>query len=157
MLQYKQEFGEDFELGFELGDFPCLEDKSWKDEACPSFMFKLNSGLGHAGVSDSSSLSDAGLSSVGLSGSGFTNSGQSAQKQNSLVEYLVLWVDYPSKEERENSRASRYSIVTATNLGSLHEPEIYHDEHSFTLFETEESEALTQYLSGLHIEPFYPV
>lgn len=150
MLQYKQEFGEGFELGFELGYFPFLEDKSWKDEACPSFMFKLSSGLGHAG------FSDTGLSSVGLSGSGFTNSGQSAQKQSSFVQYLVLWVDYPNKEDRENTTTSRYSIVTATNLGSLHEPEIYHDEHSFTLFETEESEALTQYLSGLHIEPFYP-
>ncbi len=138
MLQYKQEFGDGFELGFELSDFQHLEDKSWKDEACPSFMFKLNSGLGHAGFSDS-----------GLSGA--------AKKQNSLVEYLVLWVDYPSKEERENTTTSRYSIVTATNLGSLHEPEIYHDEHSFTRFETEESESLTQYLSSLHIEPFYPV
>lgn len=137
MLQYKQEFGEGFELGFELSDFPFLEDKSWKDEACPSFMFKLNSGLGHA---------DSGL-----------EHGGSGSKRNSLEEYLVLWVDYPIKEERENSRASRYSIVTAANLGSEHEPEIYHDEHSFTLFETEESEALTQYLSGLHIEPFYPV
>jgi len=136
MLQYKQEFGEGFELGFELGNFPHLEDKSWKDEACPSFMFKLNSGLGHAGF---------GLEHTG-----------SEKKQNSLVEYLVLWVDYPNKEERDNTTTSRYSIVTATNLGSLHEPEIYHDEHSFTLFETEEGEALTQYLSGLHIEPFYP-
>ncbi|ABV39106.1 conserved hypothetical protein [Shewanella sediminis HAW-EB3] len=134
MLQYKQEFGDGFELGFELGNFPHLEDKSWKDEACPSFMFKLKSGLGHAGFS----TEDA------------------KPRHNSLEEYLVLWVDYPNSEERENTTTSRYSIVTATNLGSLHEPEIYHDEHSFTLFETEESEALTQYLSDLHIEPFYP-
>jgi len=145
MLQYKQEFGVGFELGFELGDFSFLIDKSWHNDACPSFMFKLNSGLGHA---------DSGFTDGGL------DHGGSDHKQNSLVEYLVLWVDYPSKEERENSRASRYSIVTATNLGSLHEPEtslnIGHDEHSFTLFETEESEVLTQYLSGLHIEPFYP-
>jgi len=133
MLQYKQEFGEGFELGFQLSDFPYLEDKSWKDEACPSFMFKLSSGLGS-----------------------FSDAEHSALKHNSLEQYLVLWVDYPNSEERENSRASRYSIVTATNLGSPHEPEIYHDEHSFTLFETEESEALTQYLSGLHMAPFYP-
>ncbi|MFT5789890.1 MAG: hypothetical protein ACI8SJ_002011, partial [Shewanella sp.] len=32
-----------------------------------------------------------------------------------------------------------------------------HDEHSFTLFETEEPEALILYLSNLYIEPFYPV
>ncbi|PKG75538.1 hypothetical protein CXF86_06880 [Shewanella sp. GutCb] len=115
MLQYKQEFGEGFDLGFELRDFPFLEDKSWKDEACPSFMLKSGD------------------------------------------RYLVLWVDYPNKEERENTITSRYSIVTATNLGSAHEPEIYHDEHSFTLFETEEPESLALYLSNLSIEPFYPV
>jgi|GEM_PF-1645385 len=143
MLQYKQEFGEGFELGFELSDFPFLEDKSWKDEACPSFMFKLSSGLGHA-------YSDSGFTDDGLSGAGDSGS------KYSLEQYLVLWSDYPNSEERENTRTSRYSIVTATNLGSRHEPEIYHDEHSFTLFETEESEALTQYLSNLHIEPFYP-
>ncbi|WP_299796664.1 hypothetical protein [uncultured Shewanella sp.] len=143
MLQYKQEFGEGFELGFQLSDFPYLEDKSWKDEACPSFMFKLNSGLGHA---------SSGLPSSGLGG----DAEDVEPEHNSFEEYLVLWVDYPNSEERENSRASRYSIVTATNLGSPYEPEIYHDEHSFTLFETEEPAALTQYLTGLHIAPFYP-
>jgi hypothetical protein len=60
-----------------------------------------------------------------------------------------LWVDNENENDRENTTSSRYSIVTATNLGSLHEPEIYHDEHSFTLFESESSKALTQYLSAL--------
>jgi len=125
MSQYKQEFGEGFELGFELSRFPFLIDKSWHNDACPSFMFKAKID------SDSSGL-------------------------ERCSQYLVLWVDYSNEDDRENTRTSRYSIVTAANIGSLHEPEIYHDEHSFTLFETEESEALTQYLSSLHIEPFYP-
>jgi hypothetical protein len=125
MLQYKQEFGENFELGFELSDYPFLIDKSWHNDACPSFMFKAKIDSDSSGLEDSS-------------------------------QYLVLWVDYPNKEERENTTTSRYSIVTATNLGSQHEPEIYHDEHSFTLFETEEPEALILYLSNLYIEPFYP-
>ncbi|AQS35245.1 hypothetical protein Sps_00020 [Shewanella psychrophila] len=64
MHQYKQEFGEAFDLGFELSHFSFLKDKSWHNDVCPSFMFKakVNSDI-----------------SVGLE--------QSEQ-------YLVLWVDY---------------------------------------------------------------
>ncbi|WP_394390565.1 hypothetical protein [Shewanella woodyi] len=121
MLQYRQEFGEDFELGFELGHFPFLQDKSWHNDVCPSFMFK------------------------GKVEPNIPVSNQCLQDE----QYLVLWVDFPHEDDRENTTSSRYSIVTATNLGSLHEPEIYHDEHSFTLFKSESSKALTQYLSAL--------
>jgi hypothetical protein len=40
MNLYKQCFGSDFELGFDLNEFPFLEDVSYKNDACPSFMFK---------------------------------------------------------------------------------------------------------------------
>ncbi|ACA89170.1 hypothetical protein [Shewanella woodyi] len=121
MLQYKQEFGEGFELGFELGHFPFLQDKSWHNDVCPSFMFKALIDLNNPDLN------------------------QSKQKE----QYLVLWVDYENGGDRENTTTSRYSIVTATNLGSLHEPEIYHNESSITVFEAEDPKALTQYLSAL--------
>lgn len=124
MRLYKQEFGEDFALGFELGHFPFLLDKSWHNDVCPSFMFKSKKG------SDSSNLD------------------QHKSQQND--QYLVLWTDYfnetPDEDQRENTGSSRYTVVTATNLGSLCEPEIYHDEHSFTLFESDDPKALTQFL-----------
>ena len=68
MHLYKQEFGEAFELGFELGHFPFLLDKSWHNDVCPSFMFKSKKG------SDSSNLD------------------QHKSQQND--QYLVLWTDY---------------------------------------------------------------
>jgi hypothetical protein len=126
MLQYKQEFGEDFELGFELNHFPFIKDKSWQNDVCPSFMFKAK---------------------INSNSFGLNQRPQSQSQQDE--QYLVLWVDYENEDHRENTTTSRYSIVTATNLGSLHEPEIYHDEHSFTLFESEDPATLTQYLSTL--------
>ncbi|WP_299809875.1 hypothetical protein [uncultured Shewanella sp.] len=65
--------------------------------------------------------------------------------------YAVLWVDYLSKDERKNSSAARYAVVTASNLGSESEPEIYHDEHSFTLFTAEDSADLYAYLLELEL------
>lgn len=45
MDEYKQEFGESFQLGFELSHFPFLKDKSWHNDVCPSFMFKGKEGI----------------------------------------------------------------------------------------------------------------
>lgn len=36
---YQQEFGLDFELGFDLNNFPFLEDLSFHLDECPSFVF----------------------------------------------------------------------------------------------------------------------
>lgn len=41
-MLYKKEFGVDFELGFELSDFLILIDRSWKNDTCPSFYFKVS-------------------------------------------------------------------------------------------------------------------
>ncbi|MCK8136342.1 hypothetical protein [Pseudoalteromonas sp. 2CM28B] len=41
MELYKQEFGQGFELGFNLKDHPYLIDKSWHNDLCPSFYFKV--------------------------------------------------------------------------------------------------------------------
>lgn len=43
MTHYKREFGEDFNLGFNLADFPWLTDKSWHNDVSPSFTFKAGS------------------------------------------------------------------------------------------------------------------
>lgn len=43
MTHYKREFGEDFNLGFNLTDFPWLKDKSWHNDVSPSFTFKAGS------------------------------------------------------------------------------------------------------------------
>lgn len=40
---YKKEFGNNFELGFNLGELSMLIDKSWHNGMCPSFFFKKNS------------------------------------------------------------------------------------------------------------------
>jgi len=40
MALYKREFGEEFNLGFDLADFPWLKDKSWHNDVSPSFTFK---------------------------------------------------------------------------------------------------------------------
>lgn len=40
MHLYQQEFGDKFELGFNLADHPFLIDKSWHNDASPSFYFK---------------------------------------------------------------------------------------------------------------------
>lgn len=37
---YKQEFGAEFELGFDLTQYDWLVDKSWHNDVCPSFYFK---------------------------------------------------------------------------------------------------------------------
>ncbi|MBH0039871.1 hypothetical protein [Pseudoalteromonas sp. SWN166] len=41
MSLYKQEFSQDFELGFDLNDHPYLIDKSWHNDLCPSFYFRV--------------------------------------------------------------------------------------------------------------------
>ena len=41
MELYKQEFGQNFDLGFALKDHPYLIDKSWHNDQCPSFYFKV--------------------------------------------------------------------------------------------------------------------
>jgi len=41
MELYKQEFGQDFELGFDLESHSYLIDKSWHNDVCPSFYFNL--------------------------------------------------------------------------------------------------------------------
>ncbi|MCL1124643.1 hypothetical protein [Shewanella surugensis] len=43
MYQFQDEFGKDFDLGFDLSDFPFLHDKSWNDDDCPSFLFHCES------------------------------------------------------------------------------------------------------------------
>jgi len=41
MELYKQEFGRDFDLGFDLKSHPYLIDKSWHNDLCPSFYFHV--------------------------------------------------------------------------------------------------------------------
>lgn len=41
MSLYQQEFGQDFDLGFDLKDHPYLINKSWHNDQCPSFYFKV--------------------------------------------------------------------------------------------------------------------
>lgn len=41
MELYKQEFGQNFDLGFDSKDHPYLIDKSWHNDQCPSFYFKV--------------------------------------------------------------------------------------------------------------------
>ena len=42
---YKQEFGQQFELGFDLILYPWLVDKSWHNDVSPSFYFKTPTGF----------------------------------------------------------------------------------------------------------------
>jgi hypothetical protein len=42
-MSYKNEFGIDFDLGFDLSDYPYLNDKSWHNDASPSFYFNVGS------------------------------------------------------------------------------------------------------------------
>jgi len=42
-MLYKNEFGTDFDLGFNLSDYPYLKDKSWHNDASPSFYFSIGS------------------------------------------------------------------------------------------------------------------
>ncbi|MDC9565693.1 MULTISPECIES: hypothetical protein [unclassified Pseudoalteromonas] len=42
MELYKQEFGQNFDLGFSLKKHPYLIDKSWHNDQCPSFYFIEN-------------------------------------------------------------------------------------------------------------------
>jgi len=39
MELYKQQFGQSFNLGFDLKNHPYLIDKSWHNDQCPSFYF----------------------------------------------------------------------------------------------------------------------
>ncbi len=129
MLQYKQEFGEDFELGFELNNFRFLKDKSWHNDVCPSFMFKAK---------------------IDSNSSGLNQCPQSQNQQDD--QYLVLWVDYKNEDDRENTGSSRYTVITATATrfsASEWDIEINHDSDSVTVFESEDPAALTQYLSTL--------
>ncbi|MBG9996821.1 hypothetical protein I6F50_17365 [Pseudoalteromonas sp. NZS127_1] len=41
MKLYKQEFNENFDIGFNLEDHPYLVDKSWHNDQCPSFYFRV--------------------------------------------------------------------------------------------------------------------
>lgn len=40
-MLYKQEFGQDFDLGFDLESHPYLIDKSWHNDLCPSFYLNV--------------------------------------------------------------------------------------------------------------------
>ncbi|MFV7770163.1 hypothetical protein [Shewanella marisflavi] len=42
-MLYKNEFGPDFDLGFNLSDYPYLKDKSWHNDVSPSFYFSIGS------------------------------------------------------------------------------------------------------------------
>jgi hypothetical protein len=42
-MLYKNEFGTDFDLGFNLKDYPYLIDKSWHNDVSPSFYFNVGS------------------------------------------------------------------------------------------------------------------
>ena len=42
-MLYKNEFGPDFNLGFNLEDYPYLIDKSWHNDVSPSFYFNFGS------------------------------------------------------------------------------------------------------------------
>ncbi|QFU21273.1 hypothetical protein FM038_003340 [Shewanella eurypsychrophilus] len=44
MELYKQEFGQNFNLGFDLSQYPWLVDKSWHNDVSPSFYFKTSTG-----------------------------------------------------------------------------------------------------------------
>lgn len=41
-MSYKTAFGVDFDLGFDLSDYPFLVDKSYHHDVCPSFYFVKN-------------------------------------------------------------------------------------------------------------------
>lgn len=41
-MLYKKEFGVNFDLGFNLSDFPQLHDNSYHNDVCPSFWFESN-------------------------------------------------------------------------------------------------------------------
>lgn len=41
MELYEKEFGLNFDLGFDLKDYPNLIDKSWHNDLCPSFYFSV--------------------------------------------------------------------------------------------------------------------
>ena len=43
MSAYHQTFGYEFDLGFDLSQYPFLIDKSYQNDMCPSFYFKLKS------------------------------------------------------------------------------------------------------------------
>ncbi|MCL1067452.1 hypothetical protein L2735_11630 [Shewanella olleyana] len=44
MELYQQEFGQHFNLGFDLSKYPWLVDKSWHNDVSPSFYFKTQTG-----------------------------------------------------------------------------------------------------------------
>lgn len=63
-------------------------------------------------------------------------------KQND--NYFVLWVDYQTKELRENEDSARYVIQLGTNYGDELNPEIY----------AEDNEILIQSDDFINIAPF---
>ncbi|QFU25096.1 hypothetical protein FM038_025210 [Shewanella eurypsychrophilus] len=108
-----------FWLRFSLEYFPILVDKSWYNDVCPSFMFKVK-----------------------------VNSEKPADLEQS-EQYLVLWIDYLKEDERENTGSSRYTVITATATRfsvSEWDIEIGNDEESVTLFESEDPKALIHFL-----------
>lgn len=42
-MSYKSEFGADFDLGFDLYNYPYLRDNSWHNNVSPSFYFNVGS------------------------------------------------------------------------------------------------------------------
>lgn len=40
-MQYQREFGDEFDLGFDIRQFTNLTDKSWHNDVCPSFYFRI--------------------------------------------------------------------------------------------------------------------
>jgi hypothetical protein len=42
-MLYKNAFGPNFDLGFNLNDYPNLTDKSWHNDVSPSFYFNVGS------------------------------------------------------------------------------------------------------------------
>ena len=45
MELYKQEFGQNFDLGFNISQYPWLVDKSWHNDVSPSFYLKAPTGF----------------------------------------------------------------------------------------------------------------
>lgn len=41
MKLYQEMFGSDFNLGFDVDDYPFLTDKSYRNDSCPSFYFDV--------------------------------------------------------------------------------------------------------------------
>lgn len=42
LAQYQEEFGSNFDLGFDLNEYPDLVDKSYRHDVAPSFYFNVD-------------------------------------------------------------------------------------------------------------------